>query len=195
VLSKQRKLIKIALLLLALTPLALMIDAAIGQALGPDPAEALADQTGEWALRLLCACLAITPLRIITGKVEWLRYRRMLGLLAFFYACLHLAVYWVFILRLQWADFFYEFAQRPYIAAGMAALLLLVPLAITSTKKWQRKLGRQWLRLHRLVYLAAALALTHVWWQTRSDYTEALIYTLILLALGIIRFRRKPWFK
>ena len=194
-LSKQRKLIKIALLLLALTPLALMIEAAIGQALGPDPAEALADQTGEWALRLLCACLAITPLRIITGKVEWLRYRRMLGLLAFFYACLHLAVYWVFILRLQWADFFYEFAQRPYIAAGMAALLLLVPLAITSTKKWQRKLGRQWPRLHRLVYLATVLALTHVWWQTRSDYTEALTYTLILLALGIIRFRRKRWFK
>ncbi|MDA8789896.1 sulfoxide reductase heme-binding subunit YedZ [Pseudomonadales bacterium] len=194
-LSKQRKLIKTALLLLALTPLALMIEAAIGQALGPDPAEALADQTGEWALRLLCACLAITPLRIITGKVEWLRYRRMLGLLAFFYACLHLAVYWVFILRLQWADFFYEFAQRPYIAAGMAALLLLVPLAITSTKKWQRKLGRQWPRLHRLVYLATVLALTHVWWQTRSDYTEALTYTLILLALGIIRFRRKRWFK
>ena len=194
-LSKQRKLIKTALLLLALTPLALMIEAAIGQALGPDPAEALADQTGEWALRLLCACLAITPLRIITGKVEWLRYRRMLGLLAFFYACLHLAVYWVFILRLQWADFFYEFAQRPYIASGMAALLLLVPLAITSTKKWQRKLGRQWPRLHRLVYLATVLALTHVWWQTRSDYTEALTYTLILLALGIIRFRRKRWFK
>ena len=194
-LNRQRKLIKIALLLFALIPLALMIDAAIGQALGPDPAEALADQTGEWALRLLCACLAITPLRILTGKVEWLRYRRMLGLLAFFYACLHLGVYWVFILRLQWTDFFYEFAQRPYIAAGMVALLLLVPLAITSTKKWQKKLGRQWPRLHRLVYLAAALALTHVWWQTRGDYTEALIYTLILLALGMIRYRRKSWFK
>lgn len=194
-LNRQRKLIKIALLLSALIPLALMIDAAIGQALGPDPAEALADQTGEWALRLLCACLAITPLRILTGKVEWLRYRRMLGLLAFFYACLHLAVYWLFILRLQWTDFFYEFAQRPYIAAGMVALLLLVPLAITSTKKWQKKLGRQWPRLHRLVYLAAALALTHVWWQTRGDYTEALIYTLILLALGMIRYRRKSWFK
>lgn len=194
-LNRQRKLIKIALLLLALTPLALMIDAAIGQALGPDPAEALADQTGEWALLLLCVCLAITPLRILTGKVEWLRYRRMLGLLAFFYACLHLAVYWLFILRLQWTDFFYEFAQRPYIAAGMVALLLLVPLAITSTKKWQKKLGRQWPRLHRLVYLAAALALTHVWWQTRGDYTEALIYTLILLALGMIRYRRKSWFK
>ncbi|NNL57008.1 MAG: sulfoxide reductase heme-binding subunit YedZ [Pseudomonadales bacterium] len=183
----QRSVIKAVLWLLALVPLLLLGISAVQQTLGPDPAEALADQTGELALGWLCACLAITPLRLLTGSSAWLAFRRLLGLLAFFYACVHLLVVLVFLLGLDRALLVDAFTRRPYITAGIAAWLCLLPLALTSTHGWQRRLGRRWPVLHRLVYVAASLALLHVWWQVRSDYSEALQFTAVLVALVAIR--------
>ena len=152
-------------------------------ALGADPVAAIEHRTGLWALRLLLLTLAITPLRQLTGQSVLLRFRRMLGLYAFFYASLHLAAYLVFDLGGYWAQIFEEIAKRPYITIGFTAWLLLVPLAITSTLGWMRRLGRRWGQLHRLVYAVAVLAVLHFWWLVKSDIREPLLYAAILAVL------------
>src|SRR5690606_6840686 len=121
-------------------------------ALGADPVAAIEHETGLWALRLLLVTLAITPLRRITGQASLLQFRRMLGLYTFFYACLHLAAYVVLDLGGYWAQLFEDIAKRPFITVGFLAWLLLVPLAVTSTRGWMRRLGRRWGQLHRAVY-------------------------------------------
>ena len=178
---------KIALFALALVPLALMLNAAIQNNLGPDPAQALAHMSGDWALRLLLITLAVTPIRMLTGVAAWIQYRRMLGLFAFFYACLHLLVYAVFLLELQWQDLAGDILERPYITVGFTALLILLPLAITSTRGWQRRLGRKWKRLHKAIYLAMALVLLHILWQARSDIAEPLFYIGLFFLLMAFR--------
>ena len=152
-------------------------------ALGADPVAEIEHRTGLWALRLLLLTLAVTPLRQLTGKPVLLRFRRMLGLYAFFYACLHLAAYLALDLGGYWAQIFEEIAKRPYITVGFTAWLLLVPLAVTSTAGWIRRLGRHWVRLHRLVYLVAVLAVLHFWWIVKSDYREPLLYAVVLAVL------------
>lgn len=182
-----RTALKSALWLLALLPLLLLaLDARQG-ALGPDPGEEIVHQLGLVALWMLAATLAVSPLRRLTGGVEWLRYRRLLGLFCFFYACLHLAAFALFIVGLDVTRLVQEFYQRNYIVAGLAAVLCLLPLAITSTRGWQRRLGVRWRKLHKLVYVAALLVLVHLWWQVRSDYGEALLYTFLLG--GLLAFR------
>ena len=135
------------------------------------------------ALRLLLATLAITPLRQLTGQPVLVRFRRMLGLYAFAYATLHFSAYLVLDLRGYWAIVFEEIAKRPYITVGFAAWLLLVPLAVTSTKGWIRRLGRNWARLHKLVYLVGVLAVLHFWWIVKTDVREPLLYAAILAVL------------
>jgi methionine sulfoxide reductase heme-binding subunit len=152
-------------------------------ALGADPVAAIEHFLGIWALRLLLATLAITPLRQLSGQPVLLRFRRMLGLYAFAYASLHFAAYLVLDLGGYWAQVFEEIARRPYITVGFAAWLLLVPLAITSTQGWIRRLGRRWARLHRLVYATAVLAVLHFWWVVKSDIREPLLYAAILAVL------------
>lgn len=160
-------------------------------ALGPDPVAAIEHELGLWALRLLLLTLAITPLRQLSGQPLLLRFRRMLGLYAFAYASLHLAAYLVLDLRGWWTLVFEEIAKRPYITVGFAAWLLLVPLAITSTRGWMRRLGRNWGRLHRAVYAVAVLAVLHFWWVVKSDYREPLLYAAILaLLLGWRAWKR-----
>jgi len=154
-----------------------------GDALGADPVAEIEHRLGLWALRLLMATLAITPLRQLTGQAALVRFRRMLGLYAFFYACLHFSAYLVLDLRGYWTQIFEEIAKRPYITVGFAAWLLLVPLAITSTKGWIRQLGRNWARLHKLVYAAGVLAVLHFWWLVKSDIREPALYAAILVAL------------
>ena len=196
--SDYRRPLKALVFMLALLPLFVMGVGVVQNNLGPDPAEALAHMSGEWGLRFLLITLVITPLRLLTSTGEWLHYRRMLGLFAFFYAFVHLLVYCVFLLELQWQDLWADILERPYITVGFAALVLLVPLAITSTRGWQLRLGRNWQRLHKLIYLAMTLVLLHLLWQARSDLGEPLFYTVLFLVLMVLRLsvvqrKMKQW--
>ncbi len=164
-------------------------------ALGADPVAAIEHETGLWALRLLLVTLAITPLRRITGQASLLQFRRMLGLYTFFYACLHLAAYVVLDLGGYWAQLFEDIAKRPFITVGFLAWLLLVPLAVTSTRGWMRRLGRRWGQLHRAVYAIGVLTVLHFWWLVKSDIREPAMYAAILaLLLGwrvVSKFRAR----
>ena len=151
--------------------------------LGADPVAEIEHRLGLWALRFLMMTLAITPLRQITGQPVLLRFRRLLGLYAFAYATLHFSAYLVLDLRGYWTQIFEEIAKRPYITVGFAAWLLLVPLALTSTQAAIRRLGRNWGRLHKLVYVVAVLAVLHFWWLVKSDIREPLLYAGILAVL------------
>lgn len=167
-------------------------------ALGADPVAEIEHRLGLWALRLLLATLAITPLRQLTGWNMLARFRRMLGLYSFAYASLHLLAYVVLDLRGDWPQLLEDIARRPYITVGFAAWLMLVPLAATSTTAAIRLLGRNWVRLHRLVYLVAVLAVLHFWWLVKSDLREPALYAgiaAVLLgwrALRALRLRNAP---
>lgn len=180
---------KAAVHALALTPAAILAWQFVdvwrngSDALGADPVAEIEHRTGLWALRLLMVALAVTPLRQLTGQAVLLRFRRMLGLYAFFYATLHLAVYLGLDLRGYWTQIFEEIVKRPYITVGFAAWLLLVPLAVTSTQGWMRRLGRRWGQLHKLVYAIGVLAVLHFWWLVKSDIREPLLYAGILALL------------
>lgn len=174
---------------LALLPLALlgrdMLDVyrTGSDALGADPVATIEHTLGLWALRLLLLTLAITPLRQLLKQPLLLRFRRMLGLYAFAYASLHFAAWLVLDMRGFWAVIAEDLVNRPYITVGVAAWLLLVPLAATSTVGWMRRLGRGWGRLHKLVYAIAVLAVLHFWWLVKSDIREPLLYAAILAVL------------
>ena len=180
---------KAAAHLLALTPAAILgwqiwQEFSTGQGgLGADPVAEIEHRLGLWALRLLLIALSVTPLRQLTGQAVLLRFRRLLGLYAFFYASLHLAAYLVLDLRGYWTQIFEEIAKRPYITVGFLAWLLLIPLAVTSTQGMMRRLGRLWGRLHQLVYAIAVLAVLHFWWLVKSDIREPALYAGILAAL------------
>jgi len=176
---------------LALLPFVWVSYAAATGGLGPDPAEALMHVTGEWTLRLLALTLLVSPLRAWTGWSLLLKLRRMLGLYAFFYGCIHLLSFLQFYVGWTPAGLLEELAERPYITMGFMAWLLMLPLAITSTRGMQRRLRRNWLRLHRLVYPAAILACLHLLWQARSDIGEALFYIGIFAVLLGWRLRRR----
>lgn len=159
--------------------------------LGADPIAEIEHRLGLWALRLLMIALAVTPLRQLSGQPVLLRFRRLLGLYAFFYASLHLTAYLALDLKGYWTQIFEEIAKRPYITVGFLAWLLLIPLAVTSTQGMMRRLGRRWGQLHRLVYAIAVLAVLHFWWLVKSDIREPLLYATILAALLGWRVWRK----
>ncbi len=180
--------------LLCLIPFAAIVGAIFADRLGPDPAEQLMHMTGEWSARILILTLLMSPLRSWTDNSYWIRIRRTLGLFVFFYACLHLLVYLQFFLGWSVARVAEELIERPYITVGFGAWLLMLPLALTSTRTMQRRLGRRWAQLHRAVYLCSILLCLHLIWQARSDLGEALAYTLVfglLLGWRIIRFWKK----
>jgi sulfoxide reductase heme-binding subunit YedZ len=172
---------------LCLTPFALLVYHAATGEIGPNPVEAVTHATGDWALRLLLVTLAVTPLRWLTGRGWLLRFRRMLGLFAFFYASLHVLTY-------LWLDQFFDLraivedvSERPYIALGLGAYLLMVPLAATSTRSMVRRLGRRWQVLHRAVYPLAVLAVLHFLWLVKADMTEPAVYAAVLGVLLAVR--------
>jgi sulfoxide reductase heme-binding subunit YedZ len=176
-----------------LLPLAHLIWDALHDALGADPVAQLEHRSGDWALRLLLATLAITPLRRLTGWHWLIRYRRMLGLFAFFYVSTHLAIYLVIDLGGYWSQLLGEIVKRPYITVGFSAWLLLIPLALTSTRAMMRRLGRHWQRLHRLVYLAALLGALHFLWLVKADHREPAMYLGVFALLMLARLNlRKP---
>ena len=187
--------LKPALFILALAPLAFLIYRALNNDLGANPIETINRYTGDWVLRFLMITLAVTPLRKLTGWNSLLRYRRMLGLFAFFYVCLHFLSYvWLdqyFVL----ADIIKDVIKRPYITVGFASFLMLIPLAVTSTNAMVRRLGsKRWQQLHRLVYLIGIGGVVHFLWLVKSDIREPLVYGVILaLLLGFrmwVRARR-----
>lgn len=138
---------------------------------------------GKTSLNILWVTLAITPLRKLT-KWNWLiRLRRLLGLFAFFYLVLHFVTYAALDLRFDWSTLWVDISERPYITVGMLALVMMIPLAVTSTKGWQRRLGRNWTKLHRLVYPIAILGVVHFWWQVKADILQPLIYAALLALL------------
>ncbi|HLJ75976.1 MAG TPA: protein-methionine-sulfoxide reductase heme-binding subunit MsrQ [Acidobacteriaceae bacterium] len=159
------------------------------QALGPDPTHTVTFFTGRGTLRLLMVTLAITPVRRIFPKLSWLvRFRRMIGLYAFFYACLHLMTYVWLYAGFSWAAMVDDISQRRFITAGLTAWLLLLPLALTSTAWSIRKLGgRNWNRLHRLTYLAALAGVIHYWWGVKSGVKTPMTITIVFAALMAVR--------
>lgn len=180
--------LKLGVFVLALSPFLLMVWDAVAGKLGTNPVEELLHRNGDWGLRLLLVTLAITPLRRLTGANWLVRLRRMLGLYAFFYACLHLLVFVVFEHELSLAALWEDILDRPFILVGFCAFLLLVPLAVTSTKGMMRRLGKRWQRLHRLVYACGVLALLHMFLLTKSnDYREPLLYTAVFAGLMLLR--------
>ena len=158
----MEKLIKPSVFVFALVPFAILLLRIYGNDLGPDPAQELSIETGEWTLRILLITLAITPLRQITNRVSFIRYRRMLGLFALFYASLHFLSWMIFLLGFRFFAIMEELVERPYITVGFSAYLILLVLGITTPKAMVRKLGKNWKRLHRLVYVAAILGTIHL---------------------------------
>lgn len=183
----MRRLQKPAVFVLALIPALWLAYRAFNGLLGVNPVEDLELTTGIWALRFLLASLAITPVRRITGWNQIIRFRRMLGLFAFFYAAVHLSIYLVIDQGLAFRFILADIAKRRFITAGMFAFALLIPLAITSTKGWIRRMGRQWQVLHRLVYVSAAAACLHFIWKVKVIVGEPVYYAAILAALLAFR--------
>ncbi len=177
-------------LLCAIPALILLINAFSGK-LGVNPVETLTHQTGIWALRILLISLTVTPLRIILKKAQLIRYRRLLGLWAFAYALAHFAIYLTFDLQFSFALILEDVLRRPYITAGFTAVLLMLPLAITSTTGWQRRLKRNWVKLHKIVYISGIAAVLHFIWLRKGFQTEPLIYAAILILLLSVRLVKK----
>ena len=175
-----------ALLALGLLPLLWLFWRTFTDQLGANPAEALIRSTGDWTLRGLCLTLAITPLRVQLGWPELARFRRLLGLLTFGYASLHLVCYAWFDMGLDWPDIVRDISQRPFVLVGTLAFILLTLMAATSWNAAIRRLGaRRWQALHRSVYAVAVLAVLHFWWMRagKNDFNEVWVYALILAAL------------
>lgn len=178
----------------ALLPLAWLTYAILSDNLGANPIEAFTRSLGDWTLRFLLLTLLATPLRRVTGWSWPIMYRRMLGLYTFFYATLHLASYIVLDQFFYWPDIWADIIKRPFITVGMISFLLLIPLAATSNKFMIRRLGKNWQRLHRLVYLIAIGGVAHFYMMVKADTREPMLYGAILLLLLMARLptTRKP---
>ncbi len=187
---------KVGLFAACLIPVSLLVWRGYHQDLTANPIEFITHATGDWTLRFLLLTLAVTPLRKIFGRPELIRFRRMLGLFAFFYGSLHLMTY-------LWLDKFFDLMdimkdvrKRPFITAGFTAFVLMAPLAATSTAGWIRRLGgKRWQRLHRLIYFSAAAGVIHYYWLVKSDIRKPVLYGsilgLLLLFRAVERWRRQ----
>jgi sulfoxide reductase heme-binding subunit YedZ len=179
--------LKPAVFLLALAPFLWLATRAMTGRLSVNPIEDITLTTGIWTLRFLVITLAITPLRRVTGWNRAIQYRRMLGLFAFFYAVLHVSTYVVLDLFFAWDLILADIAKRPFITMGMIAFAAMIPLAVTSTKGWIRRLGRRWQLLHRLVYVSAIAAAIHYLWKVKVMIGSPVYYAAIIVALLLFR--------
>ncbi len=179
----------------ALSPFAYLVFRAFTGRLSANPIEDIELTTGIWSLRLLIITLAVTPLRRLTGWNRAIQYRRMLGLLTFFYASVHFLTYLVFDLAFAFDLLLKDLAKRPFITAGFVAFVLMIPLAITSTKGWIRRLGRRWQLLHRLIYITAIAGAVHYLWKVKVAIGSPVYYAAIiglLLAYRVVQWLRSP---
>jgi sulfoxide reductase heme-binding subunit YedZ len=181
------RILKGALFACALVPAALLVAGLFTDDLGANPVEYITHETGWFALAFLMSSLAITPVRRLTQWHEAIRYRRMLGLFAFFYATLHVLTWFVFDHTLDPGSMVEDVIERPYITMGMTAFVIMIPLAVTSNAAMIRRLGRKWQRLHRLAYVAAGAAVVHFWWLVKADIREPQQWALLLAVLLGIR--------
>ncbi|HYI97384.1 MAG TPA: protein-methionine-sulfoxide reductase heme-binding subunit MsrQ [Bryobacteraceae bacterium] len=183
-----RKVTKIAVFVLCLAPLVSLSWRFYKDDLGANPIEFLTHATGDWTLRFLLITLAITPVRKLLDQPQLIRFRRMLGLFAFFYGCLHLMTYVWLDQFFDWPGIWKDIAKRPFVTAGFASFVLMVPLAITSTAGWIRRLGgRRWQLLHRLIYVSAAAGVIHYLWLVKSDVRLPLLYGGVVGVLLLYR--------
>jgi len=179
--------IKICIFFFSLSPFLLLLTDTVQDQLGANPIEALHFRLGDWALRFLCIGLALSPLKKLLKQSWPIHFRRMMGLYAFFYASLHFLVYIMLDLSLSWETFIEEVPQSPYILVGLFTYILLTPLAFTSTKSMQKRLGKRWIQLHKLVYIAGISAVIHYLWLVKSDHSDPLFYAIVMLLLLFIR--------
>ena len=179
---------KVVVFLLCLAPLAVLGWAAYKSNLGPNPIEFITHATGDWTLRFLAITLAVTPLRKLLRLPDLIRFRRMLGLFAFFYGCLHLTTYVWLDKFFDWPEMVKDIAKRPFITAGFTGWALMLPLALTSTTGWIRRLGgKRWRALHRAVYVSAMAGVVHYYWLVKSDVRKPVMYGTIVGLLLIYR--------
>lgn len=181
------RILKPAIWIGALTPAAVLGVRFLRDDLTANPIELLTNWTGYATLVLLMTTLAVTPVRRVTGWNPVVRTRRLLGLFAFFYATLHFLIYVVLDQFFWWEGIIDDVIERPYITVGFSAFVLLIPLAITSTRGWIRRLGKRWQKLHRLVYLIGALGVLHFFWKVKADTRQPLIFAAILAVLLLAR--------
>ncbi len=179
----NQKLYKLTLFLVCLLPLALLFNGAVTNSLGVNPVETIIRTTGDWTLYFLLITLSVTPARKLLGFKSLIRYRRMLGLYAFFYGCMHFLSYIWFDQFFDIAEIFKDIVKRPFITLGFISLLLMSLLAITSTNKMMQRLKRNWKRVHQLVYPIAIMGVLHFFMMTKADYKQPLILATILLTL------------
>lgn len=172
---------------MCLTPFILLVLNAINNNLGTNPVETLTHETGEWALRFLLITLAVTPIRRLTHAHWLIKLRRMLGLFVFFYVLLHFTTYIWLDQFFDWQEILVDIPKRPFITIGFVSFVLLVPLAITSTNTMQRRLKKKWVTIHKLVYVIPVLVIIHFIWSLKADYSEPIVYALILSGLMLVR--------
>src|SRR5882762_10154097 len=189
--SKQLRILKIFIFLSALVPLERLVWKFFHDGLGANPVEVITHSTGDWTMILILTTLSITPLRKLTKRYWLIGVRRMIGLFAFLYGCLHFTTY-------IWLDKFFnvhemikDVYKRPFITAGFTAFVLMIPLALTSTKGWIRRLGKNWQRLHRLIYVTAIAGVVHYIWLVKADLRKPLQYGSVLVVL--LSYRIVVW--
>lgn len=191
-----RRVIKPILFVACALPLLSVVLAAFeigGLSLGANPVERIQDTFGEWGLRFLVITLAVTPVRDWFGLPWLVQLRRMLGLYAFCYVLMHFLTWLILDQGLYWSGIVQDIGERPFITIGFTALLLLIPLAVTSTNKMMRRLGKRWKSLHRSIYAICLLAVWHYYWQVKADTTEPLIYlAIVLVLLGWRAWKSRP---
>ena len=194
--------VKALLFIVSLIPFTVLIVNAIEDNLGSNPIEAIRLFTGDWTLYFLLITLAITPLRRLSGRNELVRYRRLLGLYAFFYACLHFFSYLILDQFFDWQEIWRDVLKRPYITIGTAAFVLMIPLAVTSTNNMMKRLGKNWKRLHSLIYVTGTLGILHFLWLVKADVRKPLLLGAVLITLLVLRlpymklqFKRSEYLK
>ena len=184
----RQRVFKPVVWLACLTPAALLLYNGFRGELGANPVETITNTTGIWTLRLVVAGLAVTPLRWATGLIQLINYRRAVGLFAFFYGTLHFLTYFILDHQLQFGGLWDDVVKRPYITAGFTAFVLMIPLAVTSTTGWIRRLGgKRWNLLHRLVYITALAGVLHYFWKVKLDATYPVYYGLAVAMFLFVR--------
>ena len=187
----MKRYFKPSIFFFSLIPFIIIVYKILFNELGPEPVKEITHHTGEWTLIFIVLTLTMTPLKIITNLSIWISFRRMLGLFVFFYATLHMLTYVIIDYRLDFDSIFKDILTKKFIFAGFTAWLLLLPLALTSSKKAVIFLKDKWKKLHKLIYIIAILGVVHFIWLVKKDLTEPLIYAIIILFLLLFRIKFK----